>query len=36
MTVFLFPFDPLNEKAADGPFKPEFEWLKEKGVKCVR
>ena len=30
----VFPFDPLNEKEADGPFREEFELLKSKGIAC--
>lgn len=30
----LFPYNPLNEKEADGPFNEEYLRLKELGVEC--
>lgn len=30
----IFPFDPLEQKAADGPFKGEYELLKSMGIDC--
>ena len=30
----LFPFNPLNEKEADGPFNDEYLRLKEMGIEC--
>ncbi|WP_028885149.1 ATP-grasp domain-containing protein [Teredinibacter turnerae] len=30
----LFPYNPLNEKEADGPFNDEYLQLKEKGIAC--
>jgi len=30
----LFPYNPLNEKEADGPFNEEYLRLKEKGIAC--
>lgn len=30
----LFPYNPLNEKEADGPFNDEYILLKEMGVEC--
>ncbi|WP_395373381.1 hypothetical protein [Marinicella sp. W31] len=31
---FLFPFNPLNEKEADGPFQDEWVTLQDRGVAC--
>jgi hypothetical protein len=30
----LFPYNPLNEKEADGPFNDEYLLLKEMGIDC--
>ncbi len=30
----LFPYNPLNEKEADGPFNEEYLRLKEMGIEC--
>jgi hypothetical protein len=30
----LFPYDPLDERQADGPFREEYLYLQEKGVDC--
>lgn len=30
----IFPFDPLDEKSADGPFKDEYEIFKSNGIEC--
>jgi hypothetical protein len=30
----IFPFDPLEEKKADGPFRDEYDLLKSMGVEC--